>query len=139
MPYGDALASAYCTYSQADSGGRCEGSVPWKAVGAFLRFDRKGSEGVAQGSTDTGRAMATETISACTGSSLLQPISEIIDLPLDQVGIIQGGHQSLFSFFLSYGSLHIQLKAISQAVAYHLVDWLKASPWPIGFSMGYSC
>ncbi|XP_012676412.1 lysophospholipid acyltransferase 2b [Clupea harengus] len=32
--------------------------------------------------------MATETISACTGSSLLQPISEIIDLPLDQVNFV---------------------------------------------------
>lgn len=31
------------------------------------------------------RNMATETISACTGSNLLQPISEITNLPLDQV------------------------------------------------------
>ncbi|XP_077077000.1 lysophospholipid acyltransferase 2b [Siphateles boraxobius] len=32
--------------------------------------------------------MATETISACTGSSLLQPISEITNLPLDQVNFV---------------------------------------------------
>ncbi|XP_034152817.1 lysophospholipid acyltransferase 2b [Esox lucius] len=33
--------------------------------------------------------MATETVSpACTGSSLLQPISEIINLPLDQVNFV---------------------------------------------------
>ncbi|KAI1897359.1 hypothetical protein AGOR_G00082500 [Albula goreensis] len=32
--------------------------------------------------------MATETISSCTGSSLLQPISEIINLPLDQVNFV---------------------------------------------------
>uniref|UniRef100_A0AAY4CT46 Uncharacterized protein n=1 Tax=Denticeps clupeoides TaxID=299321 RepID=A0AAY4CT46_9TELE len=32
--------------------------------------------------------MATDTISACTGSSLLQPISEIINLPLDQVNFV---------------------------------------------------
>uniref|UniRef100_A0A0E9WN04 Uncharacterized protein n=1 Tax=Anguilla anguilla TaxID=7936 RepID=A0A0E9WN04_ANGAN len=28
--------------------------------------------------------MATETVSSCTGSNLLQPISKIINLPLDQ-------------------------------------------------------
>uniref|UniRef100_A0A673MK97 Membrane bound O-acyltransferase domain containing 2b n=1 Tax=Sinocyclocheilus rhinocerous TaxID=307959 RepID=A0A673MK97_9TELE len=32
--------------------------------------------------------MATETISACTGSNLLQPISEITNLPLDQVNFV---------------------------------------------------
>ncbi|XP_029109832.1 lysophospholipid acyltransferase 2b isoform X1 [Scleropages formosus] len=32
--------------------------------------------------------MATGTISSCTGSSLLQPISEIINLPLDQVNFV---------------------------------------------------
>uniref|UniRef100_A0A8C9TVM4 Membrane bound O-acyltransferase domain containing 2 n=1 Tax=Scleropages formosus TaxID=113540 RepID=A0A8C9TVM4_SCLFO len=32
--------------------------------------------------------MATETASSCTGSSLLQPISEIINLPLDQVNFV---------------------------------------------------
>ncbi|KAG5846800.1 lysophospholipid acyltransferase 2b [Anguilla anguilla] len=32
--------------------------------------------------------MATETISSCTGSSLLQPISEIVNLPLDQVNFV---------------------------------------------------
>uniref|UniRef100_A0A671NEV7 Membrane-bound O-acyltransferase domain-containing protein 2-like n=1 Tax=Sinocyclocheilus anshuiensis TaxID=1608454 RepID=A0A671NEV7_9TELE len=32
--------------------------------------------------------MATETISACTGSDLLQPISEITNLPLDQVNFV---------------------------------------------------
>uniref|UniRef100_A0A8B9GVZ2 Membrane-bound O-acyltransferase domain-containing protein 2-like n=1 Tax=Astyanax mexicanus TaxID=7994 RepID=A0A8B9GVZ2_ASTMX len=32
--------------------------------------------------------MATDAISACTGSSLLQPISEIINLPLDQVNFV---------------------------------------------------
>ncbi|KAL4624041.1 membrane-bound O-acyltransferase domain-containing protein 2-like isoform X1 [Arapaima gigas] len=32
--------------------------------------------------------MATETPSSCTGSSLLQPISEIINLPLDQVNFV---------------------------------------------------
>uniref|UniRef100_A0AAZ3PEQ0 Membrane bound O-acyltransferase domain containing 2a n=1 Tax=Oncorhynchus tshawytscha TaxID=74940 RepID=A0AAZ3PEQ0_ONCTS len=32
--------------------------------------------------------MATETTSSCTGSNLLQPISEIINLPLDQVNFV---------------------------------------------------
>ncbi|KAI1895882.1 hypothetical protein AGOR_G00111330 [Albula goreensis] len=32
--------------------------------------------------------MATETVSSCTGSSLLQPISKIINLPLDQVNFV---------------------------------------------------
>lgn len=30
-------------------------------------------------------SMATQTTASCTGSTLLQPISEIINLPLDQV------------------------------------------------------
>ncbi|XP_014871627.1 membrane-bound O-acyltransferase domain-containing protein 2-like isoform X1 [Poecilia latipinna] len=32
--------------------------------------------------------MATQTTASCTGSTLLQPISEIIDLPLDQVNFV---------------------------------------------------
>ncbi|KAG5857453.1 hypothetical protein ANANG_G00019610 [Anguilla anguilla] len=32
--------------------------------------------------------MATETVSSCTGSNLLQPISKIINLPLDQVNFV---------------------------------------------------
>lgn len=32
-----------------------------------------------------GPSMATQTTASCTGSTLLQPISEIINLPVDQV------------------------------------------------------
>lgn len=39
-----------------------------------------------KGLTDTDQpSMATRTTASCTGSTLLQPISEIINLPLDQV------------------------------------------------------
>ncbi|XP_064846784.1 lysophospholipid acyltransferase 2b [Oncorhynchus masou masou] len=45
--------------------------------------------------------MATETVSpACTGSSLLQPISEIINLPLDQVNFVVC---QLFALLTAFG------------------------------------
>ncbi|KAF4082488.1 hypothetical protein AMELA_G00151960 [Ameiurus melas] len=50
--------------------------------------------------------MATDTISACTGSNLLQPISEIINLPLDQVNFVACQLCALFSAFCFRLYLH---------------------------------
>lgn len=51
-----------------------------------------------QKSTHRHRAsMATQTTASCTGSTLLQPISEIINLPLDQVCLMS--EQTLFYEF----------------------------------------
>ncbi|MED6255953.1 hypothetical protein ATANTOWER_017494 [Ataeniobius toweri] len=59
--------------------------------------------------------MATQTTASCTGSTLLQPISEIINLPLDQVQLLRSSaclNKNLMMMMMVY--CHHQ-KASSQA------------------------
>lgn len=83
--------------SSGGGGGGDGGSVP---IIAAIEGRCSGPEEGKQKDLQTRPSMATQTTASCTGSTLLQPLSEIINLPLDQVCVrmeerpIRGGESA---------------------------------------------